>query len=136
MRFSSLYPAALIAASALAVPQAATAAVTDPVAYQEAIGCAATMVVATVMLGGTEKNPTSAEMVEASKKTREFGTNWLMRAGTFNPGGDDQVGKEFNTEAERQTAAFVKAPSGEAFDNGFRADFRRCLERGKALGIN
>jgi hypothetical protein len=136
MRFSSLYPAAFLAAAALIVPQAASAAVTDPVAYKESIGCAATMVVATVMLGGTEKNPTSAEMVEASKKTREFGTSWLMRAGTFNPGGDDQIGKEFTTEAERQTAEYVKAPAGEAFDNGFRADFRRCLTRGKELGIN
>jgi hypothetical protein len=135
MRLSSLYPAALLAA-AIVLPQTASAAVTDPVAYKESIGCAATMVVATVMLGGTEKNPTSAEMVEASKKTREFGTNWLMRAGTFNPDADDQIAKEFTTEAERQTAEYVKAPSGEAFDNGFRADFRRCLARGKELGIN
>ncbi len=136
MRLSSLYPAALIAVAALALPQTASAAVTDPVAYKESLGCAATMVVATVMLGGTEKNPTSAEMVEASKKTREFGTNWLMRASTFNDGGDDQIAKEFNTEAERQTADYLKAPVGEAFDNGFRADFRRCLARGKELGIN
>lgn len=136
MRFSSLYPAALLAAAALGLPQTASAAVTDQAAYQESIGCAATMVVAAAMLGGTEKNPSSAEMVEASKKTREFGANWLLRAGTFNPGGDDQVGKEFKVEAERQTAAFMKAPSGEAFDNGFRADFRRCLQRGKELGLN
>ncbi len=135
MRFSSLYPAALLAA-AIVLPQTASAAVTDPVAYKESIGCAATMVVATVMLGGTEKNPTSAEMVEASKKTREFGTSWLMRAGTFNPGGDEELGKEFTAEAERQTGEYVKAPAGEAFDNGFRADFRRCLTRGKELGIN
>jgi hypothetical protein len=135
MRFSSLFPAALLAA-AIVLPQTASAAVTDPVAYKESIGCAATMVVATVMLGGTEKIPTSAEMVEASKKTREFGTSWLMRAGTFNPGGDEELGKEFTTEAERQTAEYVKAPAGEAFDNGFRADFRRCLTRGKELGIN
>jgi hypothetical protein len=135
MRIFSLYPAALLAA-AIVLPQTASAAVTDPAAYQESLGCAATMVVATVMLGGTEKNPTSAEMVEASKKTREFGTNWLMRAGTFNPGADDQVGKEFTAEAERQTGEYLKAPSGEGFDNGFRADFRRCLARGKELGIN
>ena len=136
MRLSSLYPTALLAAAALVLPQTASAAVTDPVAYKEALGCAATMVVATVMLGGTEKTPTSAEMVEASKKTREFGTSWLMRAGTFSSDSEDQLGKEFTTEAERQTTEYLKAPSGEAFDNGFRADFRRCLTRGKELGIN
>ena len=135
MRFTSLFPAALLAA-AIVLPQPAAAAVTDPAAYKESLGCAATMVVATVMLGGTEKNPTSAEMVEASKKTREFGTNWLVRAGTFNPDAEEQIGKEFNEEAERQTAAYLKAPSGEAFDNGFRAAFRRCLQRGKDLGTN
>lgn len=135
MRLSSLYSVALIAA-ALVLPQTASAAVTDEPAYKESIGCAATMVVATVMLGGTEKNPTSAEMVEASKKTREFGASWLMRASTFNPDADDQLEKDFTTEAERQTAEYVKAPAGEAFDNGYRADFRRCLARGKELGIN
>ena len=134
MRFSSLYPAALLAA-AIVLPQTASAEVTDPAAYKESLGCAATMVVATVMLGGTEKSPTSAEMVEASKQTREFGANWLMRASTFNSD-TDQIGKEFAAEAERQTAEFMKAPSGEAFDNGFRADFRRCLSRGKELAIN
>lgn len=136
MRLFSIYPAVLLAAAALVLPQTASAAVSDPAAYKESMGCAATMVVATVMLGGTEKNPTSAEMVEASKKTREFGTNWLLRAGTFSTDGEDQLSKEFGTEAERQTAAYLKAPSGEAFDNGFRADFRRCLSRGKELGIN
>lgn len=136
MRISCFYSAAMLAAAALVLPQTASAAVTDPAAYQEAVGCAATMVVATVMLGGTEEKPTTAEMVEASKKTREFGANWLMRAGSFNPGGDDQLGQEFNSEAERQTAEYLKTPAGEAFDNGFRADFRRCLQRGKELGIN
>lgn len=82
MRIFSLYPAVLLAAAIL-LPQTAAAAITDPAAYKESLGCAATMVVATVMLGGTEKNPTSAEMVEASKKTREFGASWLMRASTF-----------------------------------------------------
>ena len=93
------------------------------------------MVVATVMLGGTEKSPTSAEMVEASKQTREFGANWLMRASTFNSD-TDQIGKEFSAEAERQTAEYMKAPSGEAFENAFRANFRRCLSRGEELAIN
>lgn len=134
MRLSSLYPAALLAA-AIVLPQTASAAITNPPAYKESMGCAATMIVATAMLRGTEKSPTSAEMVEASKKTREFGNNWLMRAGTFNSD-SDQLGKEFTSEAERQTAEYLKAPTGEAFDNGFRADFRRCLARGKELGIN
>ena len=117
----------------LLVPQAASAEMTDPAAYQEAIGCAAAMTVASAAMGGTKDKPASPEMQKGSDDAKQLATMWLVRADGLNPGQTDATIAEFKTESERQTKAMLDAKTDEEFNANFRDRFRACLKRGNEL---
>lgn len=128
-------PTALFAAAAVLAPLPAAAKVTDEVAYKEAIGCAAVITVASVVMGGSKEAPATPEMAKASEETKVLAAKWLERADGLNPGEMDATVKLYNDESMGFTQRLINAKSKEEIETNFGADFRRCLNRSMELGL-
>lgn len=131
MRFL-ISTAMALAAAALTAP-AASAEVTDPAGYKEAVECAASMTVAAAAMAGTDAKPASAEMQKASEDAKGLALKWLVRADNFNQGNTDATIEDFKAESDRQGKALINAKGDDEFNTMFRDRFRTCLARGNEL---